>query len=145
MPNATVRANARAMPIDRRLFLAAGTAAAVFGALHAEASPPILDAEIFAAARAVEKVDEAYKRLAARADEWESAGRELSPEDDAALYAASDVYEEALAALLSLAPSTVGGVRVMLKALAGDGLLERERAVDALEWLCDCPALGGEA
>ena len=35
MPRAIVRANAQAMTIDRRLFLASGTAAAVFGALHA--------------------------------------------------------------------------------------------------------------
>ena len=39
MPNVTVRANAQTAPIDRRLFLASGAAAAVFGALHAAASP----------------------------------------------------------------------------------------------------------
>ena len=51
MPNATVRANAQAMPIDRRLFLAAGTAATVFSVLHAamaHAVPaPVSPAEAF--------------------------------------------------------------------------------------------------
>jgi hypothetical protein len=46
MPTTPVRATAKAMPIDRRLFLAAGTAAAVFGVLHAamaRAAPAAFD------------------------------------------------------------------------------------------------------
>jgi hypothetical protein len=88
MPNDTLRANAQAMPIDRRLFLASGTAAAVFGALHT-AKAESADAELIALAR---KAKALYAALKAAEDaSWEAEQR-LGPDviPEALIVTASD-------------------------------------------------------
>jgi hypothetical protein len=111
---------------SRRLFLAAGPAAAVFGALGVAAAAPAmadltLDQEPILAAierhQAAERaftatlnpVDKVYARLH---------GREVTQADNQAFEAANVAEEEAIEALLETVPLTWLGVRCALAYLA---------------------------
>jgi hypothetical protein len=101
MPNATVRANAQAMPIDRRLFLAAGAAATVLGALHAAAPP--LDALIEAHRTAWR----AFEDFCGLDDEHYLPSSENHPAMRAEWDRLSDLEFTALNALCAFRPTTM--------------------------------------
>jgi hypothetical protein len=101
MPNAIVRANAHAMPIDRRLFLAAGSAAAVFGALHVAAAS-LVDS-LIAAHRSAWR---AYREICTSEDELEIFDPEY-PAVHAEWKRRSDVEMAAMLALCAFRPATL--------------------------------------
>jgi hypothetical protein len=81
MPSPTVRASAAALPISsRRLFLAGGTAAAVFATVKRAAPAAALisdDAELFALAEGIAAADEALDRSFCTS-EWQASDPEPS-------------------------------------------------------------------
>jgi hypothetical protein len=125
MPNATVRANAQTMP--RRLFLAAGPAAAVFatlrGAKGSAISPEGADADLFALVGEgkhwwgrIDTYCTLCDSVAARNE-----GREVLPEDQAKLDEAQENYDAALYAATDCVPQTIAGFRALLEWIAMDG------------------------
>jgi hypothetical protein len=101
MPNDTVRASATALPIpNRRLFLAAGSAAAVFATVKRAAGSAGPTDPTFAA---IERHREAWRLVV----ETES--------DEPAYEAIREAEQEALDALFALPPITVAGMRAAIE------------------------------
>ena len=123
MPNATMRANAPAMP-NRR-----ATLGSLIAATAALALPSTAIAAAGSDARLFALIDEGKHWLAqmetlcglcdtVRAmDE----GREVTKDDEAKLAEAQDKYCEALSAAVECAPQTVGGFRALLEWIGRDG------------------------
>jgi hypothetical protein len=149
MPNATVRANAQTMP--RRLFLAAGPAAAVFATLRVAkaVTPAAADARLFEliaeGARQWKKMGDLLRlcdEVIARIE-----GREVLPEDEAERDEASDRYQDAFDEAVSTAPQTVAGIRALLAWVRRDceGLaLQEEHVADLVDSLLASPILATE-
>jgi hypothetical protein len=129
MPNATVRANAQATPIDRRLFLAAGSAAAVFAALRiapaAEADP------VLAAIECHKIAADRHEAACGLTDEVaaEQAGREITIANEAEYSAATDAEAAALFAMLSAPPRTAAGARAQIEYVLSFGFGLTEEAL----------------
>jgi hypothetical protein len=128
---------------SRRLFLAAGSASAVFGALaQATAAAPADADPIFAAIERHEAAEVRYcaacnltDDVAARIEQ-----RVITDEDHAEFDAASRNSDEALDAFLETAPTTVAGVRAFLRHCIDQDSVE-EFLANALETLLDSPVL----
>jgi len=128
---------------SRRLFLAAGSASAVFGSLaHATAAAPADADPIFAAIERHETAEVRYcaacnltDEVAARIEQ-----RAITDEDHAEFDAASRNSDEALDAFLETAPTTVAGVRAFLRHCIDQDSVE-EFLTEALETLLDSPVL----
>jgi hypothetical protein len=118
MPNATVRANALAMP--RRLFLAAGPAAAVFTALRG--AKAIAHTPLAADSRLFELIAEGRRwweqigvyctlcdNVVAERD-----GGEVQSEHQEKLDEAHSRYQDAFDEAVSTVPQTVAGLRALL-------------------------------
>jgi hypothetical protein len=101
---------------SRRLFLAAGPAAAVFGALALSAGIPSVD-PIFAAIERHKMALDAFCATLNPVDEiWaEQHGREITRADEDAYEAARAVEEGALDGLFSTPPTTLPGMRAVLE------------------------------
>jgi len=140
MPNDTLRANARAIPIDRRAALSGLVAAgAMLIAPHA-AKAASDDAEVFAALEHFGRLREAKEA----ADSLE----ELFPGQDAKKAAdqAFNATYDAAEAMLRLRPQTIAGLRAIVQTLVDFGLFEVQDEGEALaQLLLEAPALGGEA
>lgn len=107
---------------SRRLFLAAGSASAVFGALaQTTAAAPAGDADpIFAAIERHKAAERAFLVTCDRTDEVRASqeGREVTEDDEAAWDSARDVEEAALQALIETAPTSKAGVRAAIEWLS---------------------------
>jgi hypothetical protein len=108
MPNATVRADAQTMP--RRLFLAAGPAAAVFATLRG--AKAVADTSAASDSRL-------FELIAQGKHWWEEIGHacdlpDPSPEREAKLTEAHSRYQDAFDEAVETAPQTVAGVRALL-------------------------------
>jgi hypothetical protein len=116
MPNDTVRASATALPkSSRRLFLAAGTAAAVCATLKSAAGLEV--DPIFAAIKRHNEAWRAFGDACPRIDDIvaENEGREVTEADEEAYEAANDAEEEAFEALITLPPVTIAGMRAAMR------------------------------
>jgi hypothetical protein len=147
------RANAQAMPIDRRAALSGLVAlGAAFAAPHAaKAALPALPAAdpVFAA---IERHRAALARLnftCGLTDDVaaEQEGRTITADDEAQHAAADDDEAEAFSGLLSTAPQTKGGARELIEYVATlDDLKGVEEALPAfLATLLRSPLIAGEA
>jgi hypothetical protein len=116
MPNATVRANAPALPSDRRAFL---RGALTIGALAVTAIPALADAEepdpVFAQI-------ERHRRAAARFEEavglMDKPDDQISPADQAEFDRVSEEEESAMAEFLDPPPTTPAGLIAAIQYLA---------------------------
>jgi hypothetical protein len=146
MPNDTLAANAQAMP--RRLFLAAGPAAAVFATLRGAKAVTPSDAD----ARLFELIEEGARQWKKMGDVLrlcdevvaENEGREVLPEDEAKRDEASDRYQDAFDEAVSTAPQTVAGIRALLAWVRQDceGMaLQDEHVADLVDSLLASPVL----
>jgi hypothetical protein len=142
----TVSANALGLPkgsnmtaqsqTSRRLFLAAGSASAVFGALAQAAAAAPADADpIFAAIERHEAAEVRYcaacnltDDVAARQD-----GRAVTEADAAEFDEAVHAYDEALSVFLMTPPTTVAGLRAFLRHCLDDDSIKRWSLCDAVE------------
>jgi len=124
---------------SRRLFLAAGSASAVFGALSAAAQE--CDS-IFAAIERHKTAARAFEAACSLVDDVaaEEEGRKVTAEDEAAHVAARDADEAALFAMLSTVPTSRSGARAVIQYVASiDWHGEKLRALAAS--LAASPAL----
>jgi hypothetical protein len=106
---------------SRRLFLAAGSASAVFGALAQATVAAPADADpIFAAIDRHKVAERAFLVTCNLTDEVqaEREGREVTEADHAAWDSARDVEEAALQALIETAPTSKAGARAAIEWLA---------------------------
>jgi hypothetical protein len=109
MPNATVRASATALPnSSRRLFLAAGSAAAVFATVKRAAASTAGADPIFAAIERHKLAFDTFCATCSRTDDVlaQEQGREVTEADEAAYAAANDAEDEAIETLIQTAPTT---------------------------------------
>ena len=120
MPNPTVRASATALPISsRRLFLAAGTAAAVFATVKTAAAA-LTGAGVDPIFAAIERYKELFRifcYLGARTDKVaaRAEGREVTEADKEALAAASAAETAAADELIATPPVTIAGMRAAIE------------------------------
>jgi hypothetical protein len=115
MPNPTVRANATALPnSSRRLFLAAGTAAALCASLKGAAALGV--DPIFAAIKHHNEAWRAFDDTCSRADNAlaRNEGREVTEADKAAVEAVNAAEQSAFEDLITLSPVTVPGMRAAI-------------------------------
>ncbi|PPD16941.1 MAG: hypothetical protein CTY30_07995 [Methylocystis sp.] len=106
---------------SRRLFLAAGSAATVFGALaQAAGAAPTQGDPIFAALERHKAAERAFIRTCDLTDEVRAAdeGREVTEADEAAWDSARELEEAALQALVDTAPTSKAGARAAIEWLA---------------------------
>jgi len=122
MPNLTVRASATALPnSSRRLFLAAGTAAAVCATLKTAVGIAYAGAQpvdpIFAAIERHKTAWRAFSDACGLTDEVlaEEEGREVTEADEAAHNAAEEAERDAFYEAIGMAPVTVAGMRALLE------------------------------
>jgi hypothetical protein len=122
MPNRTVRASAEGLP-TRRLFLASGSAGAVFAAVSgaaASARSPAVSPDLVSLIDAHREAEEAKRRSSAAADEAEAARRESDLDEAERLYNASYAAAAAIAARLLAWPcATIEDVRAKAAYLRG--------------------------
>jgi hypothetical protein len=122
----------------RRLILTALPAAAIgIGAILPAAAAAEPDAELIALVRAALAADEVYGDFATRCDEGaaQQENREVRPEDEAALEAASDVYAKLRLEIFSRQPKTVRGIRAIFEFMKHDPFfddIDIEAFVDAM-------------
>jgi hypothetical protein len=139
---------------SRRVFLAAGPAAAVFASLGAAARAEALSTDpIFAAIARHEATEVRYCAACNLTDEVvaEREGRAITPTDEAEFEAASAANDSALEALLATPPTTKAGARAGLDyfiGLDGDfscfiGLASGHYLVSFAEALRDSQILAG--
>ena len=104
---------------SRRLFLAAGPAAAVFGALALSAAIPSVD-PIFAAIERHRAAWDAFGAAGPAADNIlaKQQGRVVTQSDCDALDAASEFEREAFGEMLNTSPTTLPGLRAAVEHLA---------------------------
>ena len=149
MPNPTIRASGTALPISsRRLFLAAGTAAAVFTTVKiaAAAITSTDDDPIFAAIERHKQLFRIFCDLSNRTDEVaaEEEGREVTEADEAALDAASEAEMGAADELVATPPVTVAGMRAAIEHLVRyDAGCEPVALGRFLATLLESPVLAG--
>jgi hypothetical protein len=113
MPNPIVRASATALPnSSRRLFLAAGTAAAVCASLKNAAGLEV--DPIFAA---IKRHNDAWRAFGGtcRGIDGVVARNEGRQVTEAAWSAANEVEEEAFEAFVNLPPATIAGMRAAMR------------------------------
>lgn len=130
---------------SRRLFLAAGPAAAVFGALNTRAGA-LADASLFAL---VDQGKHLWKQIGDYANLCDSVlarneNREILPEHEDAPQEAQDDYMAAFDEMVSTTPQSVAGVRAMLEWIEMDcgGLaLDEEHVHAAIASLLASPVL----
>lgn len=105
---------------SRRLFLAAGSASAVFGALTQASAVPADADPIFAAIERHKAAERAFLVTCNLTDEVqaEREGRVVTDADEAAWDSARDVEEAALQALIETAPTSKAGARAAIEWLA---------------------------
>jgi len=106
---------------SRRLFIAAGSAATVFGALSQAAAKAITDDDpIFAALERHKAAERAFIRTCDLTDEVRASqeGREVTEDDEAAWDSAREAEEAALQALIETAPTSKAGARAAIEWLA---------------------------
>jgi hypothetical protein len=101
---------------SRRLFLAAGSAAAVCASLKSAAALDLAD-PIFAA---IERHNESWRVFGATCRGIDSVvarneGREVTEADEATWSAANETEEEAFGALITLPPVTIAGMRAAMR------------------------------
>ncbi len=128
---------------SRRLFLAAGSAATVFGALaQAVAKGPMNADPIFAAIERHEAAEVRYCAACSLTDEAaaEHEARVVTAADHGEFAAAQLNSDDALDAFLSAPPMTVAGVRAFLRHCINEESLE-QFLDEALETLLRSPAL----
>ena len=104
---------------SRRLFLAAGPAAAVFGALALSAALPSVD-PIFAAIERHKAAWDAFGEAGPAADNIlaKQQGRVVTQADCDALDAASELEREVFGEMLNTSPTTLPGLRAAVEHLA---------------------------
>jgi hypothetical protein len=142
MPNATVRADAQAMP--RRLFLAAGPAAAVFATLRG--AKAVTDTSAASDSRLFELVAEGkhwWKEIGDACDLPDP-----SPEREAALTEAHSHYQDAFDEAVETVPQTTAGIRALLAWVKTDceGIsLPDENVAALVDSLLASPVLAAEA
>jgi hypothetical protein len=142
MPNATVRADAQTMP--RRLFLAAGPAAAVFATLRG--AKAVTDTSAASDSRLFELIAEGKHW-------WEEIGDacdlpDPSPEREAKLTEAHARYQDAFDEAVETVPQTVAGMRALLSWVKTDceGIsLPDENVAALVDSLLASPVLTMEA
>jgi hypothetical protein len=118
MTNAIVRPAATGLPIPtRRLFLAAGSAAAVFATVKRAAGSTDSADPIFAAIERHKEAWRAFDTACSRTDNVvaEEEGREVTEADEAAWSASNAFEEEVFEALVTLPPETVAGMRAVIE------------------------------
>jgi hypothetical protein len=141
MPNATVRANAQAMP--RRLFLAAGPAAAVFATLRG--AKAVTDTSAAADSRLFELIAEGkhwWKEIGDACDLPDP-----SPEREEKLAEAHSRYQDAFDEAVETIPQTVAGIRALLAWIKTDceGIsLPDENVASLVDSLLASPVLSME-
>lgn len=142
MSKTTISAAATGLS-SRRLFLAAGSAAAVFGALSTAAATHNPDAEIITLSEAVMTADRHYAECAHRCDSVtaQREDRRITEGDEAALENAAAAYYRARASLLSAQPKTTTGLRAVFKWLRQDCYLSQDEFETLVETLLASPAL----
>jgi hypothetical protein len=129
---------------SRRVFLAAGPAAAVFASLSAAARAEALSSDpIFAAIARHEATEARYCAACKLTDEVaaEQEGRAIAPADEAEFEAAEAANDSALEALLATPPTTTAGARAGL-----DYFIDLDRGLhlaDFAEALRDSQILAG--
>jgi hypothetical protein len=112
--------NGGAMPVQakpsRRLFLAAGSAAAVFATVKIAAAESVAVDPIFAAVDRHREAWRAFDAACSRTDNVvaEQEGRDVTDADEAAYDAANQSEVEAFDAFITLPPATVPGVRAAM-------------------------------
>jgi hypothetical protein len=107
---------------SRRVFLAAGPAAAVFASLSAAARAEALSSDpIFAAIARHEATEVRFCAASNLTDEVmaEREGRAITPVNEAEFDAAEAAYDSALDALAATPPTTKGGARAALDYFIG--------------------------
>ena len=129
---------------SRRVFLAAGPAAAVFASLGAAARAEALSSDpIFAAITRHEAAEARFCAASTLTDEVaaEREGRAITPADEAKFEDAEAAYDSALDALLATPLTTKAGARAGLDYFIG---LDRGRPLaDFARTLRDSPILAG--
>lgn len=128
---------------SRRLFLAAGSASAVFGALTQAVAQSPKDADpIFAAIERHKAAEARYCAACAITDEVaaQNEDRVVTAEDHAEFTAAQINSDDALHAFLSAPPMTVAGVRAFLRHCIDEEPIE-QFVGEALETLLCSPIL----
>ena len=128
---------------SRRLFLAASSATAVFGALSAAAVAQEAD-PIYAAIERHKAAWSAFSEACDRTDEVavHERGGVVTAEDEAFFEAANDAEVVALDALLATAPATIAGVRAVIAYIADfDHACLTENPAKLLETLLRSPML----
>ncbi len=127
---------------SRRLFLAAGSASAVFGALAQAAAASTADDPIFAAAERHKAAEARYSAACGLTDEAAARreGRAITPADHAEFEAAQRESDEALDAFLATTPATIAGVRVYLRHCIDEESIDQFVGA-ALETLLRSPVL----
>ncbi len=106
---------------SRRLFIATGSASAVFGALaQAAGAAPTQGDPIFAALERHKAAERAFIRTCDLTDRVraEQEGREVTEADEAAWDLARGVEEAAVQALIETAPTSKAGARAAIEWLA---------------------------
>jgi hypothetical protein len=121
---------------SRRLFLAAGSASAVFGALAeaaAASTPP--DDPTFAAIELHKAAEARYSAACKLTDDVAARqeGRVVTAADAAEFDEADHAYDEALSVFLMTPPTTVAGLRAFLRHCLDDDSIKRWSLGDAIE------------
>ena len=131
--------------VDRRLFFASGTAAAVFGALRtAQAAPAAVhadDADVYAAVARLTELKTAEEAARVQMNAIARAADQDSAAFDAAVAATTDAQDEVLA----LRPRTLAGLRAAMLALDDSLTFEGEELLESFAtFILESPALGWE-
>jgi hypothetical protein len=129
---------------SRRLFLAAGSASAVFGALaQATAAAPADADPIFAAIERHKAAEARYDAACGLTDEVAARceGRAITPADHREFDAASESADDALRGFIETTPATLAGVRGFLRHCIDEESLKDYSIYEALETLLHSPVL----